>query len=99
MEMAKKIFSAKNMADLEKKTQECIFDFKEEVLKIRKEMTGQILTAVEELFQRELANLDQTFVDFRMSVNIDSKNIPLLEERLKTVSQLMDKVKLLERSI
>lgn len=99
MEMAKKIFSAKNMEDLEKKTQECIFDFKAEVLKIRKEMTGQILTAVEELFQRELANLDQTFVDFRMSVNIDSKNIPLLEERLKTVSQLMDKVKLLERSI
>lgn len=88
MKMAKKIFSAKSMEEMERKTHEAIGDFKAEVERIKEELTEQVLSTVEDLFQAELGKMDKTFADFRKSVNIDGKNIPILEERMKKTAFL-----------
>ncbi len=99
MKMAKKIFSAKSMEEMERKTHEAIGDFKAEVKRIKEELTEQVFSTVEDLFQAELGKMDKTFADFRKSVNIDGKNIPILEERMKKTAFLMEKINMLEEKM
>ena len=99
MKMAKEIFSAKGMEEMERKTHEAIGDFKEEVKRIKEELTEQVFSTVEDLFQAELGKMDKTFADFRKSVNIDGKNIPILEERMKKTAFLMEKINMLEEKM
>lgn len=96
-DMAKKIASANSLPELEKRAAEAVTEFKAEVDRTKVEMTAQILDTVDEMFCLELENVDRTFVDFRMSVNIDSKNIPVLEEKLNTIHGYMQRIKELER--
>lgn len=96
-EMAKKISTAKNMREMEKRTQECIDAFKKEVNHTKQGMIDEILQTIDSIFRRELETADKSFVEFRMSVNIDSKNIPAIEERICKIQGLMCKVEEMER--
>lgn len=95
--MAKKISSAKNMTEMERCVQEAISDFKIEVSRTKNQMTDQIMETIDAIFKRELESADKTFLDFRMSVNIDAKNIPLLEDRMDKINVLMDKIEKIEK--
>ena len=94
--IAKNIASANSMPELEKKVQQSIEEFKLEVAKTKSEMTGEILGTVEAMFKRELDTADRTFLDFRMSVNIEGRNIPLLEDRIEKVYGYLQKIEELE---
>lgn len=94
--IAREIASANTLPDLEKKVAGAIAEFKEEVAKTKIEMTQQVLDTVERMFQIEAENVDKSFSEFRMSVNIDSKNIPLLEDKLKIINSYMDQIKEME---
>lgn len=94
--IAREIASANTLPDLEKKVAGAIAEFKEEVAKTKIEMTRQVLDTVEKMFQIEAENVDKSFSEFRMSVNIDSKNIPLLEDKLKIINSYMDQIKEME---
>lgn len=95
--MAKKISSAKNMTEMERCVQEAISDFRIEVSRTKNQMTDQIMETIDAIFKRELESADKTFLDFRMSVNIDAKNIPLLEDRMDKINVLMDKIEKIEK--
>ena len=76
---------------------ECVAEFKQEVAQIKEEMTEQVMQTVTEIFDREVRSMDNSFRDFRMAVNIDSRNIPLLESKLQTVQDLMEQIGQLKR--
>lgn len=98
-QMAKKISSSKNMLELEKNVQEAIKDFKIEVSKTREQMVTQIMDTLDSMFKQELEAADRAFADFRLSVNIDGRNIPLLDEKMRKVNMIMaylEEEKLLE---
>lgn len=95
--MAKKIASANTLPQMEQKVAEAIAEFKEEVAKTKVEMTDQILDTVDKMFLRELETVDRSFSEFRMSVNIDEKNLPLLEEKLHLVHDYMERIEEMQR--
>jgi len=94
--IAREIASANTLPDLEKKVAGAIAEFKEEVAKTKIEMTQRVLDTVERMFQIEVENVDKSFSGFRMAVNIDSKNIPLLEDRLKIINSYVAQIKEME---
>ena len=94
--IAKKIAQASAGADLEKATQEAIKEFKEEISKTRCEMVADILKTIDEIFNRELALVDKSFSEYRMSVNIDGKNIPVLEQRMEKIQSMLVQLEKLE---
>ena len=94
--IAKKIAQASAGADLEKATQEAIKEFKEEISKTRSEMVADILKTIDEIFNRELALVDKSFSEYRMSVNIDGKNIPVLEQRMEKIQSMLVQLEKLE---
>lgn len=96
--IAKKIASANTLSQLEKKTAEAIAEFKEEVAKTKIEMTAQILETVESMFRMEIENVDKSFSDFRMSVNIEGKNVYMLEDKMSTIHSYLQQIKELERT-
>lgn len=96
-EKAKEIASAKSMPELEQKVRESVEEFKLEIAGTKEKMTGEVLTTIEAIFKRELETTDKTFLDFRMAVNIDSRNIPLLEERMNQMEEYIGKIEELER--
>ena len=95
--IARKIASAKSMEEMELKVQEAIAEFRQEVAQTRNQMADQILATIDEIFRRELDTVDKTFVDFRMTVNIDGRNVPLLEERMMRVDTLMRQIEQVEK--
>lgn len=95
--MTKKLAAAKSAEDMEEIVNHYIQEFKLEVEKTKEDMTEQILDAVEQIFTKELESADKTFTNFRMAVNIDSKNIPLLEERMDKVQGLMTQINEMEK--
>lgn len=98
--IARKIAQANTLPEMEKRVAEAIAEFKEEVARIKEEMTGQILDTVDRMFQREVEVADKSFAEFRMSVNIDSRNIPLLEEKLQLIHSYMDQLEIMrQRSV
>ena len=97
--IAKNIASAKSMPELEKSVQKSIEEFKTEVSKNRTAMTEEILSTIEAIFKRELDTADKTFLDFRMSVNIDSQKIPLLEERMEKIDGYLLQIEEMEREV
>lgn len=96
-EMTKKLAAAKSAEDMEEIVNHYIQEFKLEVEKTKEDMTEQILDAVEQIFTKELESADKTFTNFRIAVNIDSKNIPLLEERMDKVQGLMTQINQMEK--
>ena len=87
--IAKKMSGTGAEKDMWAVYEECVAEFKQEVGQIKSEMTVQVMQTVTEIFDREVRSMDTSFKDFRMAVNIDSRNIPLLEEKLQTVQNLM----------
>ena len=55
-------------------------------------MIEQITAQITEIFENELAAVDGCFAEFRMSVNIDERKIPLLEQRLLEAEDLLMKI-------
>lgn len=96
--IAKKLYDPMAANKMEKNVQECIQQFSQEVNRIRKVMIEQVTSQVTDLFEKELANIDSCFTDFRISVNVESERLPLLEQRAETVSTLMKQINEMERN-
>lgn len=71
---------------------DCILDFKKEVAQIKEQMIQEVMGVIDSIFGREMELVDKSFTEFRMSVNIDSKNIPVLEQKMVMVESLMDRI-------
>lgn len=95
--LAKKMSKASAQKDMWAVYEECVEEFKQEVSQIKEEMTEQVLQTVTEIFDREVRSMDNTFKDFRMAVNIDSRNVPLLETKLETVQNFMEQIAQLKK--
>ena len=52
-------------------------------------MLADILKTIDEIFNRELTLVDKSFSEYRMSVNIDGKNIPVLEQRMEKIQSML----------
>lgn len=88
-----KVFYAPYAADkMEDATQKCIEQFKTEVNKTRVKMIEQISAQITEIFEKELASVDGCFTDFRISVNVDERKIPLLEQKLIETGKLLEQI-------
>lgn len=61
-------------------------------------MIGQVTKQITDLFENELANIDNCFTDFRISVNVEAERIPVLEEKVRTAGTLMRQICELEGS-
>lgn len=90
--LAKKMSKASAQKDMWAVYEECVAEFKQDVSQIKEEMTEQVLQTVTEIFDREVRSMDNTFKDFRMAVNIDSRNVPLLETKLEAVQNFMEQI-------
>lgn len=83
---------------MEKNVQECIRQFQDEVNHTRELMIEQVTGQVTNLFESELAKIDGCFTDFRISVNVESQKIPMLEQKTETIDKLMRQIKEMERN-
>lgn len=95
--MAKKVMSARSMEEMEVRVREAVEEFRTEVSATKGQMTAQIMETIEAIFQRELDSTDKTFLDFRKSVNIDSRNIPALEDRMQQIGDILQKIEQAEK--
>ena len=93
--LAKTLYDPKAGEKMEKATQKCIEQFKAEVSNTRTEMIAQISEQIRTIFQEELMSVDGCFTDFRMSVNIDEKKIPLLEQNLLKTQNLLKQIEMM----
>jgi len=87
--IAKTLYDPKAAGKMEEATQKCIGQFQAEVDHTRSKMIEQISTQITEIFEKELAAVDGCFTDFRISVNIDEKKIPVLEQKLTETQRLL----------
>lgn len=87
--IAKSFFDPRNENKLEETARKCIEEFRAEVNQTRIRMIDQITTQITEIFENELASVDGCFAEFRMGVNIDERKLPMLEQKLSTVEDLL----------
>lgn len=87
--IAKSIYDPKAAAKMEETTQKCIEQFRTEVGHTRKMMIEQITAQITAIFEKELASVDGCFTEFRMSVNIDERKLPILEQKLLETEKLL----------
>lgn len=90
--LAKDFFDPKAADRMEETTQKCIEQFKSEVDQTRKIMIAQITSQITSIFENELSVIDGCFTEFRMSVNIDERKMPLLEQKLAETERLLEKI-------
>lgn len=90
--ISKSFFDPKSADKMEENTRKCIEQFKKEVDHTRIEMIEQVTGQITTIFENELANVDNCFTEFRMSVNIDERKIPLLEQRMQEAENLLLKI-------
>ena len=95
--IVKTFYEPKAAGKMEKATQKCIEQFKEEVGHTRVRMVEQVSAQIMEIFEKELVSVDGCFTDFRMSVNIDEKKIPLLEQKLLETEKILKQIDTIER--
>lgn len=88
--IAKNLYDPKAAGKMEETAQKCIEQFKAEVDHTRAQMIEQVTEQVTSIFEKELASMDGCFTEFRMSVNIDEKKLPLLEQKLKETEKLIE---------
>lgn len=74
----------------EKNMEKHIADFRKSVEEIKETMISQVGEQMEQVFGQMLGNVDKAFLPFRATTNIDSRNIPLLEDKIQSVEQLFD---------
>lgn len=90
--LSKSLFDPRTEDKMEENTRKCIEQFKNEVNHTRTEMIEQVTRQITAIFENELANVDNCFTDFRISVNIDERKIPLLEQRMQEAEDLLMKI-------
>lgn len=90
--LAKTLYEPHAGKKMEEATQKCIEQFKEEVGHTKTAMIEQVSMQIRDIFKKELAEVDGYFSEFRMSVNIDERNIPLLESKIKEVDRLLNAI-------
>lgn len=90
--LAKELYAPYAANQMEETTQKCIEQFKEEVNHTRVEMIEQVTRQITTIFENELASVDNCFTEFRMSVNIDERKIPLLEQKMQEAEELLLKI-------
>ena len=73
-------------------TARCIEQFKEEVNHTRVKMIEQVSTQISSIFENELTSVDSCFTEFRMSINIDEKKLPIIEQRLLETEKLINAI-------
>lgn len=98
--IARKLAKACSGANMMQAVEECIREFKQETSKIKEQLIRETMEIVDRIFARELEGVDKSFLEFRMSVNIDSKKIPMLEQKMDIVDTLMEQVaRMKERAV
>lgn len=90
--IVKTFWDPKAAEKMEEATQKCIERFKAEVDNTRVKMIEQISAQITEIFEKELASVDGCFTDFRISINIDEKKIPALEQRIIETEKLIGEI-------
>lgn len=90
--IAKRLYDPKAANRMEENTRKCIEQFKGEVDHTRVEMIEQVTRQITMIFENELASVDNCFTEFRMSVNIDERKIPLLEQKMQEAEELLLKI-------
>lgn len=90
--IVKVFFDPRNDNQMEETKQKCIAQFKAEVDKTRTVMIEQIASQIRGIFKNELTTIDLSFSEFRMSVNIDERKIPLLEAQLQETAKLLEAI-------
>lgn len=88
--IARVLYEPKADRHMEESVQNCIAQFKAEVNKTRSAMTEQISSQIRDIFKKELTTVDGLFAEFRMSVNIDERKLPLLEAQLDNTEKLLE---------
>lgn len=90
--ISSQLFDERSANKMEQNVQKCINQFKEEIENTKNLMTQQVIQQVEELFENEVKVIDSCFTEFRMTVNIDEKRIPLLEKKMEQTGALMQQL-------
>ena len=90
--ISKSFFDPKTADKMEENTRKFIEKFKNAVAHTRIEMIEQVTGQITTIFENELANVDNCFAEFRMSVNIDERKIPLLEQLMQEAEDLLMKI-------
>lgn len=90
--IAKRLYDPKAANKMEENVRKCIEQFKEEVNRTRAEMIQQVTGQITTIFEDEIAYVDKCFMEFRISVNIDEKKIPLLDQKMQEVEELLLKL-------
>ena len=90
--IAKTLYDPRAVGKMEENVQKCIEEFKTEVNNTRIRMVEQVSAQISTIFENELISVDNCFTEFRMSVNIDEKRIPMLEERLIETENILAKM-------
>ena len=67
-----------------------ISEFSNSVEGIKEAMISQVGEQLEQVFGQMLSNADKAFLMFRTTTNIDSRNLPLLEDKMQSMEQLFD---------
>lgn len=87
--IAKSLYDPKAADWMEENTQKCIEQFKEEVDRTRIKMLEQVTGQITTIFENELTTVDHCFTEFRMSVAVDERKIPLLEQKIQEAEELL----------
>ena len=87
--IADTLYAPQSANRMEKAVKQCVEQFRQEVGRIRIEMTEQVSRQVKDIFSQELASADGYFTEFRMSVNIDERRLPLIETKLEETYRLL----------
>lgn len=87
--IAKRLYDPKAADKMEENTRKCIEQFREEVNSTRSRMIGEVTKQITTIFEDELASVDNCFTEFRMSVNIDERKIPMLEQKMQEAEELL----------
>lgn len=88
--MAKAIYEPMADKKMEEVTRNCIEQFKDEINKTRSVMIKQVTSQIREIFKGEISSVDRLFTEFRMSVNLDEMQLPLLQSKLEKAEYLLE---------
>ena len=90
--IVKSVYEPRAGAHMENVAQKCMEQFKIEVKNAKGTMLEQVSSQITEIFNNELALVDGCFAEFRMSVNIDERNLPVIERNLEETEGLLRKI-------
>lgn len=90
--LSKHLAAALLSPHMEKEVDRCIQEFRQDVAAIREQLTGQVLSEVKKLFDRELDRADKSFLEFRTCTNIDSRRLPDMKQELQQISGMLEMI-------